>query len=65
MMNRISNYAFSFNLRRYVMGHSARSKFKREIRVQRMAMVAGTEKDQLQKDAVQVGAYTRHFFSST
>jgi hypothetical protein len=36
------------------MGHSARSKFKREIRVQRMATVTGTERDKLQQDAVQM-----------
>lgn len=36
------------------MGHSARSKFKREIRVQRMATVAGTEKEKLQQDEVQM-----------
>ena len=36
------------------MGHSARAKFKREIRVQRLSTVTGTEKDQLKKDAVQL-----------
>ena len=36
------------------MGHSARSKFKREIRVQRLATVTGTEKDKLKGDAVQM-----------
>lgn len=36
------------------MGHSARAKFKREIRVQRLSTVTGTEKDQLKKDAIQL-----------
>ena len=40
--------------RRHAMGHSARSKFKREIRVQRLATVTGTEKDKLKGDAVQL-----------
>jgi hypothetical protein len=35
------------------MGHSARAKFKREIRVQRTQAVEGTTKDQLKAAAVQ------------
>ena len=36
------------------MGHSARAKFKREIRVQRLSTVTGTEKEQLKRNAVQL-----------
>lgn len=36
------------------MGHSAKSKFKREIRSQRRATVSGTEKSQSKQDAVQL-----------
>lgn len=36
------------------MGHSARSKSKREIRAQRVATVGGTEREKLQQDKVQM-----------